>query len=129
MENIQITMVKERYELTSKPITDEMYDLMLNSLRKYSNYLFFNEEPSISTIIKKYEMNLLDREILIYQSRIKRGKNFNEKRYIERLLSQNRKYSNRTGKTSQFKKEFRFIEHLAEVDPDKPINLERCYVV
>ena len=38
-----------------------------------------------------------------------------------------RKWFKRTGKTSLFKKEFRYIDHLSKVDPDKPIKFAHCF--
>jgi len=38
-----------------------------------------------------------------------------------------RKWSKRMGKTSSFVKEFRYIDYLPKIDPDKPIKFARCF--
>lgn len=74
------------------------------------------------TVLDLYNMNLLQREIIAIRNpsltlemqKIKSGKNF---RRMDKCMS----------KTSLFKKEFRFIGHLGEVDPDKSIKFFICH--
>ena len=95
---------------------------MARLLKTYVNALPWFAEPTMRTLLIKHEMNLLDKEILIYQQKKKQGDSFNEKEFIKRMSAQRKKRNDgRMWKTSPFKKEFRYITHLENIDPDKPI--------